>query len=216
MLPCPAPDTCWFYLIRHGATEFNELRPPRLQGRRIDAALSETGRIQAARTAQLLAHVPLQGVYCSPLLRARQTAEAIAESHGLHVEVIDALTEVDVGAWEGRTWEEVERSDPAAYRLFLSGAPNPCYLEGESLGDVQARVVPAMERLMAANLGRCIAAVTHNVVNRCYLAQLLSVPLSAYRLIPQDNCNVNVLQYRNGSTRAVTINSVWHLNSPPS
>ena len=96
-----APDTCWLYLVRHGATANNEARPPRLQGRRTDPALSDEGQEQSRETGRLLASQRIEAVYTSPLLRARQTARAIAEPHGLPVEVVDDLIEVDVGRWEG-------------------------------------------------------------------------------------------------------------------
>ena len=122
MPPCPAPDTCWLYLVRHGATANNRARPPRVQGRRTDPGLSPVGRRQAEQTGRALAGLPLKRVYSSPLLRARETALAIAGPHGLSVEVVDDLVEVDVGQWEGRNWDEIQRTDPEAYRLFMLDA----------------------------------------------------------------------------------------------
>lgn len=209
--PSPAPDTCWFYLLRHGATYNNEARPPRLQGRRIDSALSEDGFRQAAETGRLLANCPIGAVYSSPLLRARQTAEAIALPHGLDVQVIEDLVEVDVGDWEGRAWEEIERTDPEAYRAFTADAAIHPYLGGENLQAVWDRAAPALANLLAANLGRVIVAVAHNVVNRSYLAPLLGLPLAQYRMVPQDNCGVNLLRCRGGVVKVVTVNSVLHL-----
>ena len=211
MPPSPALPCCWLYLVRHGATENNDAYPPRLQGRRTDPPLSAEGLLQAQRTAQWLAGRPLAAVYSSPLLRARQTAEAIAGRHRLEVERVDDLIEVDVGLWEGRAWEEIERTDPEAYRLFMSDATVNPYLGGENLTVVAARAVPAIERLMAQNVGRTIVVVAHNVVNRLYLAHLLKSPLARYRSIPQDNCGVNLLRYEAGEVRPVTINAVEHL-----
>jgi broad specificity phosphatase PhoE len=199
------------YLIRHGATDNNEASPPRLQGRRTDPGLSKAGLEQAARTARWLAEQGVDAVYSSPLLRARQTAEQIAKLRGLTVQLVDDLIEIDVGCWEGLAWEEIERRDPEAYRLFMADASVHPYLEGENLGTVLSRTIPAMARLMAANLGRRVAVVAHNVVNRAYLAHLLDIPLRNYRSIPQDNCGVNVLCCEQGTPRLVTINAVWHL-----
>lgn len=209
--PSPAPDTCWLYLVRHAATANNQARPPRVQGRRTDPGLSPEGHEQARQTGRALADQPLSAVYTSPLLRARQTAQAIADPHGLSVEPVDDLIEVDVGQWEGRPWDEVQRLYPEAYRLFMTDASVHPYLGGENLGVVQARVIPALERLMADNLGRLIVAVGHNVVNRSYLAHLLGMPLAKYRSIPQDNCGLNLLHYRDGKTKLVTVNAVGHV-----
>ncbi len=213
MPPCPAPDVCWLYLVRHGATANNRARPPRVQGRRTDPELSEEGHQQARQTGRALADVIVGTVYTSPLLRARQTASAIAGPHGLEVEVVQELIEVDVGQWEGRDWVEIEKTDPEAYRLFTTDAEVHPYLGGENLGTVQARVIPALKRLMADNLGRVVVAVGHNCVNRAYLAHLLGMPLAKYRSIPQDNCGVNLLRYRAGRIKAVTINAVGHLDA---
>ncbi len=204
-------NTCWLYLVRHGATANNLERPVRLQGRRTDPPLSVEGQEQARRTGELLAGVAVDRVYSSPLLRARQTAEAIAARHGRAVETVDGLVEVDVGVWETLAWDEIEQRYPDAYREFMSDASVHPYLGGETMADVLARSEPAFARLMEENLGRRIVAVAHNVVNRTWLARLLGVPLAKYRTIPQDNCGVNVLRYRSGRVRPVTINASLHL-----
>src|SRR5438552_3915423 len=71
------------YLLRHGATEANLARPARLQGRKHNPPLAPLGERQAALTRDLLAVRPIDFCYCSPLLRAVQTAEIIAAPHGL-------------------------------------------------------------------------------------------------------------------------------------
>jgi len=215
MPPCPAPDTCWLYLVRHGATENNRAKPPRLQGRRTDPGLSVEGLDQARQTGRFLAACRLDAVYSSPLLRARQTAEAIAEPHGLSVQRVDELIEVDVGQWEGRAWDEIERTDPQAYRAFMTDPAAHSYLGGESIQSVRDRVVPAFQTLLADNLGRLVAVAAHNVVNRAYLADLMGISMSRYRTIPQDNCGVNLLRYRNGRVKLVAVNGVFHLNDAP-
>ena len=91
---------------------------------------------------------------------------------------------------------------------------NP-YLGGENLETVLARATPAFERLMKENLGRMIVVVALNVVNRAYLAELMGVPVARYRSIPQDNCGLTLLRYRNGRAKAVTINGVFHLDEEP-
>lgn len=214
MPPSSAENTCWLYLIRHGATANNQARPPRLQGRRTDPPLSEDGRRQARQTGQMLARCGLGTVFSSPLLRARQTADAVATACRLQVEVIEDLIEVDVGLWEGRPWDEIERADSDAYRAFMADpAANP-YLGGESLQSVQDRVVPALDRLARSQMGRIVAVVAHNVVNRAYLAHVMNMPLSDYRAIPQSNCGVNLIRYRSDRIKLVTVNAAIHLDTP--
>jgi len=211
MPPCPAPDTCRLYLLRHGATDFNRAEPPRLQGRRFDLPLSEEGLEQARAAGRRLAAEPLNAVYTSPLLRARQTARAIAAPHGLTTEPVEELIEVDVGDWEGRSWEEIAQTDAEAYRLFTADASIHPYLGGENLAVVLDRVLPALERLMAENLGRLIVAVAHNVVNRVYLSHLLGMSLA--RAIFDQADRTVVLNDRSvaGQAKPLWINSVSHL-----
>ena len=210
-LPSPAPNATWLLLVRHGATANNRARPSRPQGRRTDPALSKEGRKEADALGRFLKDWPLEAVYSSPLIRARQTAEAIAAPHALNVQIVEGLIEVDVGQWEGRPWDEIAKTDPEAYRLFMTDAAVHPYLGGENLAIVRDRVLPVVEQLLRDNVGRMIVAVAHNVVNRTYLAELLRVPLAKYRAIPQDNCGLNVLRFRGGETKLVTLNALFHL-----
>ncbi len=210
-LPSPAPDTCWVYLVRHGSTANNRAKPPRLQGRRSDVPLSEQGKQEAERAGRFLARLPLDAVFSSPLLRARQTAQAIASCHRLDVQVIEPLVEVDVGKWEGMSWQQIEKTHPQQYAAFMSNAVENPYLGGETVADVLARVAPAMDQLAAANLGKRIAVVAHNIVNRAFLASIMEIPLVSFRLIRQDNCGINLLRCRGGQWKAISINCVFHL-----
>lgn len=212
MPPTPAADTCWMYLIRHGATGHNVAWPSRLQGRKLDDPLSAEGRRQAERTAKLLAGAGLQAVFSSPMLRAQETAELIAARHGLPVVPVGDLIEVDVGDWEGLSWDAIERGWPDASRAFLADAGVHGYLGGENLQSVRDRVEPAFERLCQENLGRTIAVIAHNVVNRCYLTAVLGLPVSQYRVITQDNCGVSLLRFWDGKTKVVTLNAAFHLD----
>src|ERR1700732_4521643 len=103
------------YLLRHGATEANLARPARLQGRRHDPALARLGIRQAEATRDFLAIRPIDYCYCSPLLRAVQTAAIVAAPHGLSPKPLEALTECDVGRWEGLDWQAVRRLGAGDY-----------------------------------------------------------------------------------------------------
>src|SRR5215210_5471838 len=96
------------YLIRHAATPANLQTPAKLQGCRTNPDLHPVGVRQAAATRDFLAIRPIDFVYSSPLRRSLRTAEIIAEPHGLNPVAVEALTECDVGAWEGRSWEEIK------------------------------------------------------------------------------------------------------------
>lgn len=212
LLPSSADGDTWMYLLRHGATDNNVANPPRLQGRGSDLPLSAEGRTQAGRAAELLRDRPIVAIYCSPLLRARQTAEALSAAIHLPIQLVDAITEVDVGQWEGRDWGEIERTEPEAFQRFMEDPGAWPYAGGESMGEVQRRVVPALDELLARHPGQSIVVVSHNVVNRCYLAHLLGLPLARGRAIAQENCGVNVIRRRSGKISLITLNSAFHLS----
>jgi len=207
-------DDCYCFLIRHGATASNLADPPILQGRSVNGPLSETGQRQAAEAAAFLASQPLAAIYSSPLVRARETAEIIAGPHNLVPSIVEPLTEVDVGAWERRSWVEIEKTEPEAYRNFQSDPAQHGYRDGESLNDVRARCFDVMESIMAQHHGDRIAIVAHNVVNRVFLAHALELPLKLARKLTQANCGINYLRYREGGTKVIGVNSVFHLSQP--
>lgn len=207
----PAPDTCLLFLVRHGATDNNLANPPRLQGCGSDLGLSAHGRAQAEDAGRCLAVQPLKAVYCSPLRRACETAEWIARPHGLTVESVPNLKECDVGTWEGRSWVDIEREEPEAYQQFMMQPELYGYAGGENMTQLLERTAPALEGLMARHVGEAIAAVAHNVVNRAYLASKMGLSMAAGRGVPQHNCGINVVRYRRGDVKVLTVNSVFHL-----
>ena len=210
MPPSPAPHECIMYLIRHGATANNVADPPLLQGLSSDPELSPEGRGQVERTADFLSHQPIRSVYCSPMLRAKQTAGAIAVPHGLAPQIIEPIIEIDVGAWEMRSWKEISQSEPEAYAQFMENPAVHGYRDGENLNQVHARVKPAIEQLMQRHLGEVIVVVAHNVVNRVLLADLLRLPIALARGISQDNCGINVVRHVDGSMKLKSTNSIFH------
>lgn len=115
-----------FLLLRHGETEANAQE---IICGKTDLPLTPRGRDQAARTADFLALLPLTRIVSSPLLRARQTAQAVAERTGLTPELLPGLAERDWGAWEGRPRAILRRDiappggeSPEAFRARIRAA----------------------------------------------------------------------------------------------
>jgi broad specificity phosphatase PhoE len=117
---------------RHGQTAPN--RDGLVLGR-ADPELTEEGQRQAAQLAEALAGEPVTAILTSPLLRARQTAEAVAAACGVAVTVDERLVEIDWGAWEGRPAGSLAVSDVDRWRADDGTAP-----EGESLTSLTGRV----------------------------------------------------------------------------
>lgn len=204
-------QTAMMYLIRHGATAQNEQRPVILQGHGINGPLSERGEQQAREVAEFMASRPLVAVYASPMLRAQQTAQAIAERHGLPLRTLADLHEVNVGHWEGKSWPEIMNSERDAYDRFIADPTYP-YRGGESLQNVLERVERHFQLLLDKHAGESFAVVAHSIVNRVYLASLLFGDLLRARELKQMNCCVNLIRNREGRAELITMNHVLHLS----
>lgn len=206
-------DETVMYLIRHGATAANEQRPYILQGGGINHSLSESGQSQARALADFMAQRRVDHVFCSPLIRAVETATAVAERHKLTLETVDPLVEVDVGQWEGQCWDDIMQQHPDHYARFMADPAATAYLGGESYTDVKNRVEPALRQLLTTYAGSRLVVVAHNVVNRAYLAELLGIPLSQAKQIRQTNTGINVIRHTGDETELVTLNACFHLQS---
>lgn len=206
----PPPGVTRLFLIRHGSTDANERRPFVLQGSEINGPLSDLGKVQAQSVADYLQQFPLQAVYASSMVRAVQTAEFIAAHHGLGVSPVHDLRECSVGAWEGKSWEQIREEDPEGHEHFFADPVNRPHPRGESYSDVLNRVQPAMTTILERHAGENIAVVAHNLVNRVYLAQFVGIELKHARKLRQMNCCVNLLHHYQGETELVTLNSVLH------
>ncbi len=142
-------------------------------------------------------------VYSSDLRRAVRTAEIVAENCGAAVQTERWLREIDVGLWEGLSWEEARQDYPVEHlerERDVVGQPFP---EGESFRDLQARVVPGFVRLTENSLAaghRRVLVVGHKGVNRVILAHFRGLPLEDLFSIEQDFCAVTVLRLADAST----------------
>jgi broad specificity phosphatase PhoE len=193
------------YLLRHGATGANLARPPRLQGRSGDQPLAPLGVLQAGAARDRLAGLPVSGCWCGPLRRPVETAAIVAAPHGLAPQPLEALTECDLGRWDGLTWDEVRRADPDAYAAFLAHPALCPHPGGESLQQVHDRVAPVLEGLLADHPGRTLLVVSHHVVLRVYLAALLGLGVGRARELSLPNGSFSVIAHEGGISRVLTL-----------
>jgi probable phosphoglycerate mutase len=163
-------------LARHGESDWNRER--RWQGH-ADRPLTELGHEQARALAERLADTPLDAVYASDLVRARETALPTAAAHGLPVATRADLREVDVGSWSGLTGDEVEAREPEGVRRWLEGGKG--WQGGESYEEMSVRVVAAIRGLAAAHSGGRLLVVTHGGPVRAVHAHALGMEFHAHR-----------------------------------
>ena len=216
LIPRPESNVTNLLLIRHGATPPNEQRPYILQGCGINPSLSESGRKQAHALSEFLSRMSdVQHVYCSPMIRARETALAISERFGLIPQEIAEIHECDVGQWEGKSWDIIMQEFPEAYREFMDDPSQNRYAGGESYRDVLDRSEPAIQSVLERHPGETVAVVAHNVVNRVYLANLMGLEIKRAKEIAQTNTGINIIRHKQGETRLVTMNAIYHLSGVP-
>ena len=168
------------YLMRHG--EVTNGAEKRYNGH-IDVDITEKGVEQMHRLAGLLAGKPIAAVYSSDLIRAVKGAEIISKSLGLTYTPLRSLRERSVGVWEGLTAGEIKGRYPEEYTAWRADLLNYRPPDGECLIDVQARILPAYQQLVAAHPDQEIAMLLHGGVNRVILADALGLdPLNLFRI----------------------------------
>jgi broad specificity phosphatase PhoE len=124
-----------------------------------------------------LAHLEIAAVYTSPLRRARETAAPIAARQRLPLLSRDDLRELDFGACEGRSYEEIARTMPDLYARWMSAPTTVEFPDGESFTALSLRALAAAERIRADLGGQIAVVVTHGGVCRALLADVLRLPV---------------------------------------
>jgi probable phosphoglycerate mutase len=168
-------------LLRHGETALTAQK--RFSGIRQDVVLSERGRQQAAEAAAAFAQRgTIEAIVSSPLTRSRQTADQVAATLGLPVEIDVDLRECDFGEWEGLTFAEVQRQWPDDLTAWLAStevAPP----KGESIAAVLARARRARDRLLRRHPGRTVLVVSHVTPIKQLVCLALGVePAAVFRM----------------------------------
>jgi probable phosphoglycerate mutase len=153
------------YLARHGQTAYN--REGRFQGQ-TPVPLDDTGRTQATELAERAAAYGFAALWCSPLLRARETADAVAARIGLPPREDARLMETDAGEWTDRSFAAVQAEAPEQFAAFLAGAHDFAFPGGESFAEQEVRVAAALQRIEAGELPALV--VCHGMVIRAALS----------------------------------------------
>ncbi|HYO38232.1 MAG TPA: bifunctional RNase H/acid phosphatase [Nocardioidaceae bacterium] len=171
-------------LVRHGVTAHTVAR--RFSGGLggSDPGLSDEGRDQVRATADWLSPLAddIHGVVASPVRRARESAEIIAERLGLEISTEAGLAEMEFGAWDGLTFAELRERHPDQLDAWFGSLDVPAG-GGESFRVVEARVLAALDRLLEEHAGRTVLVVSHVTPISVLVARALAAPLeSVYRM----------------------------------
>jgi len=158
-------------LVRHGRIE------ERFEGRFLgstDIPLAADSACKIKALARNLSTQKPSRCICSPLNRARQTAEILAEAMSVTIEVDPDLREVDFGRWEGLTFEEIVASEPRMVDRWASWENGFAFPEGESLCHFFDRVRKATDRIVTDSPST-VLVVSHGGVTRAIICHLLGL-----------------------------------------
>ncbi len=188
--PDPQPPRATkLVLVRHAVTEQTG---PLLTGRAPGVDLSEEGRRQAKAVGERLADVPVTVVYASPIERTTQTAEAVAERHGLEVRPLDGVLEADYGEWTGGKLAELAKTD--LWKVVQRAPSRARFPGGESLAEMQGRMVTALESVVADHPGEVVVVVSHADPIKAAIAYYSGVHLDLFQRLVVSPASVTVLE----------------------
>ncbi|MGD0453486.1 MAG: histidine phosphatase family protein [Solirubrobacteraceae bacterium] len=167
------------YLARHGQTAYNH--EGRFQGQQ-QVPLDDTGRAQAAELAERAAGYGFRALWCSPLLRARETADIVAAVIGLEPRDDARLMETDAGDWTDLTFVEVRARTPELFDAFAAADPGFAFPGGESFAQQELRVNAALRDVEAGE--RPALVVCHGMVIRAAFASRAADGAPPFERVP--------------------------------
>lgn len=193
-----APVPTLLYLIRHGTTAWH--KDGRVLGTR-DIPLDPDGIAQAEALTSALAERRIAEVVASPLMRAVRTAEVIGKRHRIEIARDPRLTDLRLGAWEGKPWAELAAH--ADYRRMLA-VPEERIPGGESLREVATRARHAVDQILGDNpSGDAVAVVTHGAVIRALVLDYLGAPLETFDRLDVATGSITALAFSGATVRVV-------------
>ncbi|MDQ6935680.1 MAG: bifunctional RNase H/acid phosphatase [Actinomycetota bacterium] len=195
--PTTPPTT--LILVRHGVTDHTDRKLFSGGTAGTNPPLNEEGRAQARATGEWLTSMAaeLDALVSSPVRRALETAEVLAEFLDLDVEIEDGIAEMEFGTWEELTFSEVHEQYPddvAGWLGNLEYAPGG----GESFRTVEQRVLAGRDRIVASYAGKTVVAVSHVTPIKTLVADALRAPLESVYRMELSPASVSVISYFDG------------------
>jgi probable phosphoglycerate mutase len=200
--------TTYVLLIRHGENDW--VGTDRLAGRTPGVHLNEKGQQQAKELATVLAKQPIAAIYSSPLERCLETAQPLAAALDMHIQHTDGLLEVDYGEWRGANLKELGQLP--AWKMVQHFPSTFRFPNGETLREVQARAVSAIEQIRVQHPNQVIALYSHGDVIRTTLAHYLGTPLDLIQRNIVSTASVSILSFANDVPAVLGMN---YLSSLP-
>jgi probable phosphoglycerate mutase len=200
-------------IVRHGQSSYNAQKI--IQGRCDESVLTDKGIADAKIVGKTLSSVQIDGFYCSPLQRAKETATTIHAYLNNHptLQPTEQLLEIDLPLWEKlkkhdvaeqyaedyRTWKQL----PHQFKMVLAGGQEhyPVLSLYQQAEQFWQEIIPQYQ-------GQTILIVAHNGINRCLIMSAIGIAPERYHSIQQSNCCINVLNFTGGYGEPVQLESL--------
>ena len=196
----------FIYLTRHGETDWN--KEGRIQGQ-ADNRLNAYGREAALRTGKALEHIPLDAAFCSPLIRAEETAKIMIGERKIPLYQDARLMEIGFGVREGAFISEIKRNPKDSCYNFFEHPDQYCPPKGgESFEELFARSKAFIQECIfpLENQYRAILIVDHGALNRSILDPLCGICLKDFWKEEMENCAVSRLLLEHGKLQVLERN----------
>lgn len=161
------PAQLWteFWMVRHGQTDWNV--EGRIQGR-TDRPLNEVGIQQAKNLAEKIKNEKFAAVYSSKKIRAKKTADILAEALGMEVITMDGLEERNLGNWEGMTYPQIQEKYPLEFSTRHDRPGEYAPPNGETVNEMNARFQKALQKIAKQHPGEKVLLVSHGACIAAY------------------------------------------------
>ena len=180
------------HLLRHGQVVGHDQK--RYNGQ-TDVALTDLGVEQYHRLKERLADIPISACYTSDLTRCVTGANIICEQYGIEPVRRSELRELNIGVWEGLTWQEIKLNWPEEWQARLADLVHYRVPQGENLLEVEARVMPVIAEIVERHKDQELLVVGHGGVNRIVLLNAIGAPLAGMFNIEQNYGCYNIIDY---------------------
>ncbi len=206
--PAEAPPSTKLVLVRHAVTPQTG---PLLSGRKPGIDLSDLGREQAGAVGQRLAALPIAAVYASPIERTTQTAEHIAAHHDLPVVPLVGVIEADYGDWTGGAIADLAQTD--LWKVVQRAPSRACFPNGESIAQMQVRMVSALEAVVADHRGETVVVVSHADPIKSAIAHFSGMHLDQFQRLVVSPASVTVFELGAHGAALLTCNDTGDLRA---
>lgn len=194
------------YFITNGSTLW-DCSPFRCQGWK-DVPLSQKGLLQAKILALSLREINFLAMYSSPLTRANKTAQIISEKLKLNFIEDDRLKEANCGLWEGKIMDNLAVEENEKFNLWLNSPEEFNFPQGESLVDLQDKIINFCTEITQKHQKGNILIVTHSGTLKAFLCKVLNESLNYFHTFNINNGSISVVNYKNDNFELEEINKI--------